>query len=123
MRISDWSSDVCSSDLPFARGIVAGPFDQRPHRLCHMIRDDDLAVFPALRFLHHAPLFHCCFHVAHVGAYDAIPNPARARLSTGPRSLRCVIGTFLLPWTYAVSCGFRGKTSDLTHQKKIERAY
>src|SRR3546814_1692693 len=29
MRISDWSSDVCSSDLPGNRGDQAGEHDQR----------------------------------------------------------------------------------------------
>src|SRR3546814_5057318 len=32
MRISDWSSDVCSSDL-FAIGVVAGGGDHRAYRL------------------------------------------------------------------------------------------
>src|SRR3546814_11999831 len=43
MRISDWSSDVCSSDLPERREVIALPgFDAEPRRITeavHQIAD------------------------------------------------------------------------------------
>src|SRR3546814_14363844 len=33
MRISDWSSDVCSSDLPVGRPAPRPPADQRPKKI------------------------------------------------------------------------------------------
>src|SRR3546814_14098161 len=44
MRISDWSSDVCSSDLieqSFAFRIVTGPADEGTHRLRHIVGHGD----------------------------------------------------------------------------------
>src|SRR3546814_1070914 len=43
MRISDWSSDVCSSDLCYPTGpnrghITAAPGKHRPHRFCGACR-------------------------------------------------------------------------------------
>src|SRR3546814_2366910 len=70
MRISDWSSDVCSSDLPrardaargveqaFARRIVARPLDQRAHRVGDMIGHDHLAVWSQFTLVvAHRPAF------------------------------------------------------------------
>src|SRR3546814_9148923 len=57
MRISDWSSDVCSSDLP--SGIARGA---NLHARC---RDSAFAGPPSIRLYHQHPLhFSCFFHWA-----------------------------------------------------------
>src|SRR3546814_12877013 len=47
MRISDWSSDVCSSDLPTDRRIDGeARLDVGPDRIPHMIEEQFIALGP-----------------------------------------------------------------------------
>src|SRR3546814_8837560 len=88
-----------------------------------MIGNDYLAVFPKLGVVRHAPLFHCCFHVARVGAIGTIRNPTRTRISTPPTSLRCGIGTFFIPELARFLAGRSEEhTSDLPSLMRISYA-
>src|SRR3546814_1959011 len=49
MRISDWSSDVCSSDLDEAEALLEGGFRAVKLRLGYPTIDEDLAVTRAVR--------------------------------------------------------------------------
>src|SRR3546814_8159620 len=58
MRMSDWSSDVCSSALPRHRARPGGPRPLEPGMLVGGVVDDQLGDHPeaaAVRLLHEAP--------------------------------------------------------------------
>src|SRR3546814_963693 len=85
MRISDWSSDVCSSDLPFAGWFggtcLSGPFSLCPIRTPAMAvwRLRRLSVFHHQRLRHpaqRAALFHWAVRPAPLPAsVSAVPDP------------------------------------------------
>src|SRR3546814_19848801 len=49
MRISDWSSDVCSSDLPAVTGAAARGFDDHGFAL-ELLESEDVLVVPGSSF-------------------------------------------------------------------------